>query len=168
MLWTTFYDNFWDWSDSTRSTRISSLEDIGTGEEVVEVIYEIEDPKVRAQLVRKAIKLGAKFTSDDFQNLEDELPNEVYQELGKHAGFDADNPTYDQADTSWSHFYDNSFDWDPKTQITAVSKLKQLGKHDEIVEAILNLDDQEARSILIRKAMSSKVKFNHEDFELSK
>lgn len=165
MLWTDFYDNFWDWSDTTRSTRISSLEDIGTGEEIVEVIYEIEDNKVRAQLIRKAIKLGAKFTSDDFQNLEDELPDEVYLELGKHAGFDADNPTYDQTDTSWPHFYDNSFDWDPKTQIAAVSKLRQLGKHDEIVEAILNLDDPEARSILIRKAMAAKVKFNHEDFE---
>ena len=28
MLWSDFYDAFWDWSDSTRRTRISSLEDI--------------------------------------------------------------------------------------------------------------------------------------------
>ena len=69
MLWSDFYDEFWDWTDAIRCTHITSLEDIGTGEEIVEVIYEIEDPKVRAQLVRKAIKLGAKFTSDDFQNL---------------------------------------------------------------------------------------------------
>ena len=33
MQWTDFYDGFWDWSDSTRKSRISSLEDIGSGEE---------------------------------------------------------------------------------------------------------------------------------------
>lgn len=165
MQWSDFYNAFWDWSDLARCTHINSLEDIGTGEEVIEVIYEIEDPEVRTQLIRAAIQLGAKFTFEDFQNLEDELPNDVYHELGKHAGFDADNPTYDKTDTSWSHFYDNSFDWDPKTQIDAANRLKQLGKHDEIVDAILNLDDPEARSILIRKAMASNVKFNHEDFE---
>lgn len=165
MRWAEFYDNFWDWADATRRIRISSLDDIGTGEEIVEVIYEIEDPEVRAQLIRNAIKLGAKFTFEDFQNLEDELAVDIYHELGKYAGFDADNPTYDMTDTSWSHFYENSFDWEPKIQVAAAGRLKQLGKHDEIVEAILNLDDSEARSILIRKAMTSKVKFNHEDFE---
>ena len=165
MLWTDFYDEFWDWTDAIRCTHIASLEDVGTGEKIVEVIYEIEDPEVRTQLIRTAIKFGAKFTFEDFQNLEDELPDDIYHELGNHAGFDADNPTYDKTDTSWSHFYDNSFDWDQKTQVAAASRLKQLGKHDEIVEAILNLDDPEACSILIRKAMASTVKFNHEDFE---
>ena len=58
MQWCDFYNNFWDWSDSTRRTRISSLGDIGSGEEIVEVLLEIEDEKVRAQLIRKAIKMG--------------------------------------------------------------------------------------------------------------
>ena len=86
MQWCDFYDAFWDWSDSTRRTRISSLEDIGSGDEVVDAVLEIEDPKVQAQLIRKAIKLGAKFTLDDFQNLEDEIPIELYEELGNYAG----------------------------------------------------------------------------------
>ena len=51
MLWANFYDEFWDWPDTTRSAHIASLENIGTGEEVVEVIYEIEAPEVRTQLV---------------------------------------------------------------------------------------------------------------------
>lgn len=165
MLWADFYEGFWDWADATKCINIASLEDIGTGEEVVEVIYEIEDPEVRSQLIRTSIKLGSKYTFEDFQNLEDELSNDIYQELGKYAGFDADNPSYDKTDTSWLHFYDNSYNWDPKTQVAAAGKLNQLGKRDEIVDAILNLDNPEARSILIRKAMASKVKFNHEDFE---
>ena len=78
MIWSDFYDGFWDWSDSTRRTRISSLEDIGSGDEIVDALLEIEDPKIQAQLVRKAIKLGAKFTTDDFQNLEGELPDELH------------------------------------------------------------------------------------------
>ena len=84
MQWTDFYDGFWDWSDSTRKSRISSLEDIGTGEEVVEVVLEIEDEKVRAQLIRKAMKFGVKFTNEDFMNLDGELTDELYEELGKY------------------------------------------------------------------------------------
>lgn len=165
MLWSEFYDGFWDWSDSTRKSRISSLEDIGSGDEVVDAIYEIEDPKIRTQLIRKAIKLGAKFTTDDFQNLEGELPIEVYEELGRYAGFDADNPTYDKSDTSWSHFYDNFTEWDPDTQTATINDLQQMGKHDEVVDAILILEDKEQRAILTRKAIAFKVKFTHEDFE---
>ena len=165
MLWSDFCEGFWDWSDSTRRTRISSLEDIGSGDEVVDAVLEIDDRKIKAQLIRKAMKLGAKFTADDFQNLEGELPFEVYEELGKYAGFDADNPTYDKADTSWSHFYDNFTEWDPYTQTAAIKNLRQMGKSDEIVDAILNLVDQEQRALLMRKAIASKVKFTHEDFE---
>ena len=165
MIWSDFYDGFWDWSDSTRRTRISSLEDIGSGDEIVDALLEIEDPKIQAQLVRKAIKLGAKFTTDDFQNLEGELPDEIYEELGKYAGFDAANPTYDKADTSWSHFYDNFTEWDPDTQTAAIKSLTQMGNRDEVVDAILVLEDQEQRALLMRKAIASRVKFNHEDFE---
>ena len=96
MLWSDFYDGFWDWSDSTRRTRISSLEDIGSGEEVVEVVLEIEDPKVKAQLIRKAMKFGVEFTSDDFMNLDGELPDELYAQLGQYAGFDHNDPYFDE------------------------------------------------------------------------
>ena len=164
MLWSDFYDNFWDWSDSTRKSRISSLEDIGSGSEVVDVIYEIEDQKIRAQMIRKAIKLGAIFTSEDFQNLEGELPDEVYEQLGQHAGFHAAFPSYDKDDTSWSHYYDNFTEWSPELQSAAIQKLSQLGSHDEIVDAILSMDGMGQRVSLLQKAMSRGVKFDHDDF----
>ena len=70
MQWYDFYGNFWGGSDATRRTRISSLEDIGTGEEIVEVVLEIKDERVKALLIRKAMKLGARFSCDDFMNLD--------------------------------------------------------------------------------------------------
>ena len=107
MQWCDFYDAFWDWSDSTRRTRISSLEDIGSGDEVVEAVLEIEDPKVKAQLIRKAIKLGAKFTLDDFQNLQDELSDVVYRELAAYTGHSAECPDYNKDNHTWKYFYEN-------------------------------------------------------------
>jgi len=98
MQWCDFYDSFWDWSDSTRRSRISSLEDIGPGEEIVEVILEIGDEKVRSQLIRKAMKLGATFTNDDFMNLECEIPDELYEQLGKYAGYDHNDPYFEEDD----------------------------------------------------------------------
>ncbi len=165
MTWSDFYDNFTEWAESTLRSRISSLEDIGTGDDVVDAVLNIDDEKIRAQLIRKAIKLGAKFNSEDFQNLEDELPTEAYAELGRYVGFDADNPTYDQADTSWSHFYDYFTDWSPEVQKSALQRLTKLGKRDEVVDAILSLDGMEDRVLLIRKAIAARVKFSHEDFE---
>ena len=35
MQWCDFYDAFWDWSDTTPRAQISSLKDIGSGNEVV-------------------------------------------------------------------------------------------------------------------------------------
>ena len=81
MQWCDFYDAFWDWSDSTRRTRISSLENIGPGDEVVEAVLEMEEPKLKAQLIRKAIKLGVKFSSDNVMNLDGELPDDLYATL---------------------------------------------------------------------------------------
>lgn len=95
MQWYNFYENFWDWSDATRRTRIPSLEDIGTGEEVVEVVLEIEDERVKAQLIRKSMKLGARFSCDDFMNLDGELPDDVYAQLGKYTGYGYSFPSFD-------------------------------------------------------------------------
>lgn len=99
MKWRDFYDAFWDWSDSTRRTRISSLEDIGPGDEVVDAVLEIEDPKVKAQLIRKAMKLGAKFSNDDLCNLDTELPDDLFQQLGCYAGIDTDELYDDEEET---------------------------------------------------------------------
>ena len=165
MLWSDFYDNFWDWADSTRKTRISSLEDIGTGSEVVDVIYEIEDPKVRTQLIRKAMKLGATFTADDFMNLDGELTAELYEELGKYSGWDHNDPYFDEDNMDWDDFYSAYSDWSEDILLRRVKKLKDFGPSDEVADAIANMPSSEIDELLYKKALAAGVKFTVEELE---
>ena len=165
MLWCDFYDAFWDWSDSTRRTRISSLEDIGTGDEIVEAVLEIEDPKVKAQLIRKAIKLGATFTQDDFMNLDGELPDELFAQLGEYAGFDADDPYFDEDNMDWDDFYNSWSDWSDEILLRRIGKLKKFGPPDEVAEVILNTPTVETWDLLYEKAVASGVRFTNEQLE---
>jgi hypothetical protein len=46
MTWDDFYDKYCDWSESTVKTRISSLENIGNGEDVIDVVLNLSYEKV--------------------------------------------------------------------------------------------------------------------------
>lgn len=159
MQWCDFYDAFWDWSDSTRRTRISSLGDIGSGEEVVEVVLEIEDPKIRAQLIRKAMKLGAKFTNEDLVNLDTELPDDLFELLGKYAQVDTDDLYFDEDNMTWEDFESNYCDW--STEITArrIAKLNKFGDPESVCEVILGMPTPELEDALYNKAVVKGVKF---------
>ncbi len=159
MQWCDFYDAFWDWSDSTRRTRISSLEDIGSGDEVVEVVLEIEDPNIRAQLIRKAMKLGAKFTNEDLINLDTELPDDLFEQLGKYAQVDTDDLYFDEDNMTWEDFESNYCDW--STEITArrIAKLKKFGDPESVCEVILGMPTPELEDALYNKAVVKGVKF---------
>jgi len=161
--WDEYYDGFWDWSDSTRKTRISYLENIGPGDEIVEAILDIQDEKIRAQLIRKAIKLGAVFTQDDFMNLDGELPEEVYKQLAEYAGYDADDPYFDEDNMTWDDFYGCHHDWSKEVLIRRIGKLNDFGPSDEVTETILLMPDSDAEKLLYDKAIASGVKFTDED-----
>lgn len=165
MQWCDFYDNFWDWSDSTRRTRISSLEDIGSGDEIVDVVLEIEDEKVRCQLIRKAIKMGAEFTSDDFMNLDGELPADLYEQLGRYAGFDHNDPYFDEDNMDWDDFYNAFCDWDETVCARRIQKLTKFGPSDEVCEAILNMPTIALEEMLYKKALAAGVRFSREEKE---
>ena len=167
MDWWTFYENFLDWSESTIKTRISSLEDIGSGDEIVEVILNIDNEKIRAQLIRKAIRMEAEFTSDDFMNLDGELPDDVYRQLAEYAGFDADDPYFDEDNMEWCDFYNCTHDWSRKALVRRISKLSDFGPNDEIVETILLMPDTETSDLLYKRAVECGVKFSSdEEFEI--
>ena len=159
MQWSDFYDGFWDWSDSTRRTRISSLEDIGSGDKIVDVILETGDAKVRSQLIRKAMKLGAQFSSDDFMNLDGELPDELYEQLGKYTGYDYNDPYFDEDNMTWDDFYVCHSDWDDAILARRINKLCHFGPSDEVVEAIQNMPNSELEEQLLKKAQATGVHF---------
>ena len=165
MLWCHFFDAFWDWSDSTRKTKISSLEDIGIGDEVVEVVLEIEDPKVKAQLIRKAIKLGVEFTQDDFMNLDGELSEELYVQLAEYGGFDADDPYFDEDNMDWDDFYNCWSNWSDEVLARRIGKLTNFGPADEVEEAIINMPTTETWDALFDRAIAHGVRFTPEHLE---
>ena len=92
MRWDDFYNDHFDWADSTIRSRISTLEDIGPGSEIVEVADDIDDMKVRSALIRKSMKLGAVYSRDDYCCLESEIPRKLFEELGAYADFDPNDP----------------------------------------------------------------------------
>ncbi len=159
MQWCDFYDAFWDWSDSTRRTRISSLEDIGSGDEVVEVVLEIEDTKIRAQLIRKAMKLGAKFTNENLLNLDTELPDDLFEQLGKYAQVDTDDLYFEEDNMTWEDFESNYCDWSPEITARRIAKLKKLGDPESVCEVILGMPTPELEDALYNKAVVKGVKF---------
>ena len=165
MKWSTFYENLWEWSDSTRRSRISSLEDIGPGAEVVEAVYEIQDPKVKAQLIRKAMKLGARFSADDFGELEGEISEELYAQLAVYAGLDRDDPYLDENNMSWSDFY-NAYDaWNEETLERRVKLLRDFGPSEEVCQAILDMPNSAMEGLLYRKAVLTGVRFTQSELE---
>ena len=164
MKWSEFYEKYWDWSDTTRRTRISSLEDVGPGAEVVEVIFEIQDQKVRSQLIRKALKLGACFTADDLVELEYEIPDALFAQLAEYAGLDKDNPHLDENHMTWSDFYNSYCDWSQEVLTRRVNLLNDIGPTDEIIEVFqtIALDDEKLAVQLIKKVIGAGVKFSGE------
>ena len=165
MQWCDFYDAFWDWSDSTRRTRISSLEDIGSGDEVVEVVLEIEDPKVKAQLIRKAMKFGVEFTSDDFMNLDGELSDELYAQLGQYAGFDHNDPYFDEDNMTWDDFECCYSDWSEELLVRRIGKLNDFGDPESVCDAIMCMPSSKLEDALYERAVKKGVRFTEEQLE---
>ena len=165
MKWAEFYEKYWDWSDTTRRTRISSLEDVGTGTEVVEVIYEIQDAKVRAQLIRKAMKLGTRFTADDLVSLEYEIADDLFKQLAEYAGLDKEDPHFDENHMTWSDFYNAYCDWSDEVLTRRVSLLNDFGPHDEVYQAIMDMPSGQLEGLLYRKAVLAGVRFENAELE---
>ena len=165
MRWSDFYENYTEWADSTVRSRISSWEDIGTGAEVAEVAIDLFEDKLKAQLIRKAIRLKAHFTHDDFVELYGELPDEVYQELAVYAGFDAEDPFLDEDNLTWDVFYTEYYNWNEADTLRRIEKLKNLGPSDEVCEAIIDMPAPKCEKALYRKALSAGVRFTHEELE---
>lgn len=168
MFWSEFYENCWEWSDSTRRSRISSLEDIGPGKEVVEVVLDIQDEKVKAQLVRKAMKLGVSFEKDDFSDLEGELPFEVYQQIAAYAGYDAEDPFFElDEDLEWYAFCEKYEGWPTETIARRIPLLTDFDDidTDEIVDMIESMPTIELSDTLYRQALAQGVRFNQEQKE---
>ena len=166
MQWSDFYDNYYDWAESTIRSRISSLKEMGPADEVVDAILDLPTEQLKVQLIRKAIKHHVEFSHDDFLNLDAEFPMEVYRELAAYAGFDADYPLINEKNLLWDDFYmEHDGTWDEETLSRRISLLKDIGPGDEVEDIIRHIQSDEIKTQLIRKAIELQAKFTQDDFE---
>lgn len=72
MKWQDYYEKISDWDISTAVNQISSLEDMGKPDEIVEAIYiiETEDEKGATRLLNRALQHGVKFSGMNLVEME--------------------------------------------------------------------------------------------------
>ena len=70
-------------SDTMLKLRVPSLEDMGNGKQVADVVCDMENRTVRALLIQRAIELGVAFTPADCFKLDGEIPTPLFVGLIK-------------------------------------------------------------------------------------
>ena len=77
MTWAEYYDKFYDWPESTRIKKLSSVESLGPADEVTEVMidlaYDHED--VVNRIARKAIEQKLVFSAENIADFQEILKN---------------------------------------------------------------------------------------------
>ena len=87
MKWEEYYDRFWDWAESTKISRVSSLTDFTSSAEVVEIANEFFDEKIGSRLVKRALDQGIRFSPSEIIELGSCVTDDVfYEEFGTVRG----------------------------------------------------------------------------------
>ena len=83
MKWRDFCAKYPTMSDTMLKLRAPSLEDMGSGKQVADVVLDMENRAVRGLLVQRAIELGVVFTPADCYALDGEIPTALFVGLIK-------------------------------------------------------------------------------------
>ena len=81
MEWNVFYNSYSRMTDVDLRGAVMSLDDIGSGEEVTDVLTDISNAEIRLRLFDKAVELGAIFTEGNFVLLNGEIPSALLVKL---------------------------------------------------------------------------------------
>lgn len=65
MTWDEYYEKFYDWAESTRASRISSITEFGTSDEICEIAQELFEDKLVQRLINRALSYGVKFKAEE-------------------------------------------------------------------------------------------------------
>lgn len=73
MIWSDYYEKINDWAVSTAVNKISSLEDMGAPDEIVDAlnIIAFEDEKGATRLLNRALQYGVKFSGESLADMPD-------------------------------------------------------------------------------------------------
>ena len=71
MIWSDYYEKINDWSVSTAVSKISSLEDMGAPDEMVDAlnIIAFEDEKGATRLLNRAVQYSVKFSGENLADI---------------------------------------------------------------------------------------------------
>ena len=71
MTWEEYYDKYYDWADSTKIKKLSSVEKLGPADEVTDVMMDLtfEHEEISNRIARKAIEQKLVFKAEDIESL---------------------------------------------------------------------------------------------------
>ena len=153
MTWAEYYDKFYDWSESTQISRLSSVTNFGPADEICEIAAAFSDETIANRLIRKAIAAGVPFSCDHVSDLEGIVADELFLELTKTLG----------GNMTWEAFYDHFYDWKIPERRSNAMQQKQFGPSEEVTDIAIELQDKEAATRLIKNALAAGVRFSAED-----
>ena len=78
------YESYKYMSERELRERVVALEDIGNGDEVIDIADGITNVEIRLRLIEKAIKLGATFTEENYLALDGLISSQLYVDLAKY------------------------------------------------------------------------------------
>ncbi|MBE5851158.1 MAG: hypothetical protein E7298_13665 [Lachnospiraceae bacterium] len=83
MTWADYYDKFYDWAESTRISKLSSVDKLGSADEVAEVMLEFayDHEDVVNRIARKALEQRIVFTADNIRDLTNSIDPELQAKL---------------------------------------------------------------------------------------
>lgn len=81
MTWSDYYEKINDWAVSTAVNKISTLEDMGTPDEIVDALIVIgyEDKKGATRLLNRALQQGVKFSGNNLVEIADTCTEEGFK-----------------------------------------------------------------------------------------
>lgn len=101
MTWNEFMERHDRWSGATLRSRIYALKEVGPNEEVIAAVFNMPEERYKAQLIRKAIKLGNVLTDEDLEKLKSTLAVSTFDELfADRADYDCEPTEVIEQDTA--------------------------------------------------------------------
>lgn len=83
MTWEEYYDKYYDWADSTKIKKLSSVEKLGSADEVTDVMMDLtfEHEEISNRIARKAIAQNIVFSADNIETLNCAIDSDLLDKL---------------------------------------------------------------------------------------
>ena len=100
MTWEEYYDKYYDWAESTRIKKLSSVESLGPSDEVTEIMMDLtfNHEDIANRLARRAIEEKLSFSAEDIENLTNAIDPELQEKLALQSTYGFSKEDIDSLD----------------------------------------------------------------------